>query len=103
MVAAMLLLLLPVPGFCAESPYYVWTDKDGIANFSQDRPRDVAAKEVSSTKRFGRQENLSATPKQLSSVDQANQATRDTNCASGKRTLEKLRGFKNVIVKNAEG
>lgn len=101
-----LLLVYANGAFSEDRPYYMWTSKDGVVNFSQSKPRDVDAARVSKPHRFGTRRGATPPPPPapaLSNVDAANAETRKLSCRSAKRTLAKLEGNRNIFIRNAEG
>jgi len=60
------LCVCPSPGFGAE-PYYMWTDENGILNYSNKKPKGVDARRIEEEHRFG--EKLDARPANDTSSD----------------------------------
>jgi hypothetical protein len=91
--------------FSEDRPYYMWTSKDGVVNFSQSKPRDVDAAQVTRPHRFGTRRGVTPPPPapELSEVDVANAETRRLNCRSGKRTLAKLESNRNIFIRDSKG
>lgn len=105
-IFSLLLLAYCCPGLAAEErPFYMWTDEAGIINFSQTQPKDRRAEEIAQEHEFGQPppdedaDRSSYVPPE----DEANQRTRELNCMIGKKSLEKLQGFKNIFLLNDEG
>jgi len=125
-VASILLLFISASLFADEDSYFMWVDDDGVLNFSQVAPREEVFEEISRPQRFGypqtrgEQEesqseaidNRKALPSAASSlpgdissesIARINRDVRARNCASARRTLDKLAGFKQIIIRGDDG
>ena len=120
-VASILLLFISASLFADEDSYFMWVDDDGVLNFSQVAPREEVFEEISRPPQTrGEQEesqseaidNRKALPSAASSlpgdissesIARINRDVRARNCASARRTLDKLAGFKQIIIRGDDG
>ena len=115
-LTGILLLVLPVIGLSEDEPYYMWTDDNGILNFSEIEPVDAVAETIVKPMPFGDpvvEESdesepppvvtQNQVPSEITELEQANARTREKSCASARRTLEKLQKFKTIIVRGDDG
>ena len=88
----------------AETPYYVWTDENGIVNFSQTIPRNQDATVVADEKPFGPKPEPYPILEQTETIDTLmSKRSRELNCIIGKKALAKLSSFKNIFARDADG
>ncbi len=100
------LLLFSITSYAEERSYYMWVDDDGVLNFAQDRPRDREAEEIAEPPRkFGQRlfSDESAETAYISPEEKFTQQTREVNCTSGRKSLEKLQGFKTIFFRGEDG
>ena len=115
-LTGILLLLLPVISLSEDEPYYMWTDDDGILNFSEIEPKDAVAEAIVKPMPFGSpvvEESdesgpppvvtQNQVPSEIIELEQINARTREKSCASARRTLEKLQKFKTIIARGDDG
>ena len=110
----------PVCALAADDnrPYYMWVDKDGVVNFSQQKPRGTEAKEIydgsvshtGTSSATGGQTQPEAKPSESNKVefdepevDAVNEKARAINCAIGQRMLKKLNAHKFIYMKDKDG
>jgi len=99
------LLSISVTGVTQEQPYYMWTDNQGILNFSQSEPKNAESTEFSKPHEFGTplQSENDSDSKFVPPEAAANARTRELNCMIGEKSLSKLNGFKNIFLRNEDG
>ena len=123
------LLSHPTPG--AEPLYYMWRDDNGVLDFSQQQPADVVTRVVEKPERpFGypdeRAQASSSNGEDSTAADsttdsesglpplqeagitsteiqQSNALTMKHNCEAARRVLQRLQGFKQIIVRGEDG
>jgi hypothetical protein len=99
------LLSISVTGVTQEQPYYMWTDEEGVLNFSQSEPKNTESTEFSKPHEFGKplhsedDSNSNYVPPEAA----ANARTRELNCMIGEKSMNKLKGFKNIFLRNEDG
>lgn len=119
----LLMLLMSPLSWSEEEPYYMWTDENGVLNFSQREPKDkdIVAEKIEREHHFGSpmpkreeaaleeaapapviQQNDDI-PSEVTELERLNARITQQNCASARRTLEKLQNFQAIIVRGDDG